>query len=151
MNTQTYQQRLLGAWRITAYKAQREDGDILYPMGADAVGYILYTHDGYMSATLMQPKRAHFSIADLTLAPAAERAAAAASYFSYAGSYEVDEASGVVTHRVELSLLPNWVGIQQKRKIILDGDQLELRALAPSMIAGEMRTVRVFWERARHA
>lgn len=149
MNAQSLKQRLIGAWRITAYKAQREDGDILYPMGADAVGYILYTHDGYMTATLMQPKRAHFAIADLNLASAAERAAAAASYFSYAGTYEVDEANAVVTHRVELSLLPNWVGIEQRRKIILEGDQLELRALAPTMIAGEMRTVRVFWERAK--
>jgi hypothetical protein len=148
MTTQTFKQRLLGAWRSTGYQAVREDGNVIHPMGEALLGYILYTHDGYMTATLMRPGRASFALADLTLASIEELAPAARSYFSYGGPYHVDEASGIVTHRVEISLLPNWIGIEQKRKILFDGDRLELRGLAPAMFAGEMRTARVFWQRA---
>jgi Lipocalin-like domain len=141
------QSKLLGAWRLTSYQSDRADGDVFYPMGRDAFGYIMYTANGRMSATVSRPNRAPLSSPDKSLAE--EKAAAFDSYFSYAGTYEVDEANAIVVHHLELALMPNWVGSDFKRKVILDGDKLELRALAPSLVAGEQRTVRVMWERVR--
>lgn len=76
-----------------------------------------------------------------------ELATIAAGYLSYAGTFDVDEGAGVVTHHLRVALLPNGIGHDFKRKIILDGDKLELRALAPTLVGGEMRLVRVFWQR----
>ena len=41
---------------------------------------------------------------------AGELAAAAAGYFGHAGKFEVDEAAGVVIHRIEVALTPNLAG-----------------------------------------
>jgi Lipocalin-like domain len=139
--------KLLGAWRLTGYIAEGPDGAIVYPLGPDATGYIMYTPDGHMSATIMRPARPKFNSADLTGGEPEGHASAAAGYLSYAGTFDVDESNDVVTHHIQIALVPNWVGNDFKRKVILEGDKLELRALAPSLVAGEMRLVRVLWER----
>jgi len=141
--------KLLGAWRLTSYFAEGANGDVIYPLGPDAQGYIMYTGDGHMSATVMRPNRAKFAAADPIAGTPQEQASAAAGYLSYAGTFEVDEANSVVIHHLKTALIPNWVGNDFKRKVILDGDKLELRGLAPSLVGGELRLVHVLWERAR--
>ena len=101
-----------------------------------------------MAAAVMRSTRAKFSSTDMMGGTPEEFAAAAAGYLSYAGTFDVDEANGVVVHHIKTALVPNWVGIDFKRKVILDGDKLELRGLAPSLVGGEKRLVRVLWERS---
>jgi Lipocalin-like domain len=141
--------QLLGAWRLTGYVAEAANGAAIHPLGADAFGYIMYTPDGHVCACLMRPNRAKFASADAMGGTPDELAAAAAGYLSYAGTFDVDEASGVVVHHLRIALAPNGIGNDFKRKVLLDGDKLELRALAPSLVGGEMRLMRVLWERAR--
>lgn len=142
-------ERLAGAWRLTDYRAERADGDVLYPLGRGAQGFILYTHDGHMSATLASANRQKFASSDLMAGTADERAAAAASFFSYAATYEVDEVQNEVKHHIKVCSVPNWVGAEQRRLVILDGNKLELRAPGESLVGGEMRRIRVFWERPK--
>lgn len=141
--------KLLGAWRLTGYVAEASDGEAIHPLGADASGYIMYTPDGHVSACLMRPDRPKFASSDAMGGTRAELATAAAGYLSYAGTFDVDEASAVVVHHLRIALVPNGVGNDFKRMVLLDGDKLELRALAPSLVGGEMRLMRVLWERAR--
>jgi hypothetical protein len=141
--------RLLGAWRLTGYLAEASNGEAIYPLGADASGYIMYTPDGHVSACVMRANRLKLASLDAMGGTQIELAAAAGGYLSYAGTFDVDETSGVVTHHLRIALVPNGIGNDFKRKIILDGDKLELRALAPSLVGGELRLVRVLWERAR--
>lgn len=140
--------KLLGAWRLVSYTAESASGDVIHPLGPNASGYIIYTADGHMSATVMTPSRPRFASADPMGGTAEEHAAAAAGYLSYAGTFDVDEVLGVVVHHIDTALVPNWVGSDFKRKVTLDGDQLELRGLAPSLMGGEKRLVRVRWIRA---
>lgn len=149
MNENSLQAKLQGAWRLTDYLAESQNGSVFYPLGPDASGFILYTHDAHMSATLMHPNRPAFESTDMMGATPNEQASAAVGYLSYAGTFVVDEANVVVTHQIKIALVPNWIGNDFKRKVILAGDKLELRALAPSLVAGEMRLVRVIWERVR--
>ncbi len=139
--------KLLGAWRLTGYLAEGANGDVVYPLGRDASGYIMYTPDGHMSATIMRPARPKFNSADLTGGELEEHAIAAAGYLSYAGTFDVEDSNDVVVHHIQIALVPNWVGNDFKRKVILEGSKLELRALAPSLVSGEMRLARVLWER----
>lgn len=140
--------KLVGAWQLTAYQADRADGDLFYPMGKDVTGYIMYTHDGFMSANLMRPGRAPFK-GDFSTATPEERAAAAEGYFGYAAQYEFDEAAGIVLHHVKISLVPNWIGTTQQRLTIFNGDDLELRAPAATIVRGESRVLRIFWRRLK--
>lgn len=141
--------KLLGAWRLTSYLAEGPNGEAIYPLGPDAFGYIMYTADGHMSAAVMRPMRSKFTSTDMMAGTPEELAMAASGYLSYAGTFEVDEANGVVVHHINTALIPNWVGNDFKRKVILDGDKLELRGLTPSLVGGEKRLVRVLWERSR--
>ncbi len=139
--------RLLGTWRILAYRAERADGSGDEPMGPNLKGCIMYTHDGYMSVHLMRPSRTPYASGDVNRSTPEERAAAAASYFAYAGTYEVDDVAQTVIHHVLYSLAPNWVGVDQKRLVILEGNRLELRSPAPMLLGGEQRIARVIWEK----
>ncbi len=140
--------QLLGAWRLTGYIAEGADGAVIHPLGPDAGGYIMYTPDGHVSACCMRQHRANLDSADAMGGTQVELATIAAGYLSYAGTFDVDEANGVVIHHLRVALLPNGIGHDFKRKIVLDGNKLELRALAPTLVGGQMRLVRVFWERA---
>ncbi len=47
---------LIGTWRLISWENRSVDGQISYPLGKDAVGYIMYHQDGYMNP-LKNPAR----------------------------------------------------------------------------------------------
>ena len=130
---------LPGAWSLVAYEAIAEDdGTLGHPLGADATGLLVYTESGVMSVHLMRRDRPRWTAAT---PPTAE------GYLAYAGRYEVDERAGTITHHVELSLLPNWIGRPQVRVAELEGDRLVLTA-PPDRIGGREAVARLTWRRA---
>jgi hypothetical protein len=63
---------------------------------------------------------------------------------AYAGGYSFD--GDRVVHHVELSLFPDWVGIDQERSVKLAGARLTLSA-SPLLLAGKPQVPRLVWER----
>ena len=111
---------LVGTWRLVEWTAS-VDGTVTRPMGGNVDGLLTYTADGRMWATLQRKDREMIHTGTLAAATAAQRAAAAAGFLSYAGRYTVD--GGAVVHHVEVSLFPDWVGDEQLRLIDwVDGD-----------------------------
>ena len=111
---------LIGTWRLISWQNRSLlDGEVSYPLGKDAVGYIMYGQDGYMSVAIMRPDRSKFAAGDLLSGGAEERARAVGTYVSYCGQYEF--LGDTVVHRVELSLFPNWVGVEQERLVEVKG------------------------------
>ena len=142
---------LIGAWVLQSYEARGVDGsDVIYPLGVDPQGIIMYTPDGYMSAQLMRSGRPRFSGGDMQLAPEHELAAAASGYLTYAGPFSVVR-DGLIVHHVEVSLLPNWIGGTQYRAARLYGSVLELGPPEPVLIGGQRRSARLVWQRAGSA
>jgi Lipocalin-like domain len=142
---------LIGAWVLQSYEAHSVDGsDVIYPLGVDPQGIIMYTPDGYMSAQLMRSGRPRFSGDDMQLAPEHELSAAAGGYLTYAGPYNV-VGDGLIAHHVEVSLLPNWIGGTQYRAARLSGSVLELSPPEPLLIDGQHRNLRLVWHRAEAA
>lgn len=144
MNASTF----WGTWRLVRFEMRAREGEVSHPFGLDAMGYLMYSEDGYMAAALMQAKRANFASADILEASAEEKAAAFDSYSSYCGRYEVNE--GKVIHHIQCSQLPNWSGTNQERffEFSEDGERLTLRT-APLLAGGEERTLVAVWERAK--
>ncbi len=135
---------LAGAWRLVSWENQAADGQITYPMGADALGYVLYTADGRFSVTISRADRARFAAGDLLGGTTEEKARAMESFVAYAGRYSFH--GDRVIHHVELSLFPNWVGSDQQRWVELSRDRLTLSA-SPLLLAGKQQVPRLVWER----
>ena len=54
-------QLLVGSWKLISLESRDANGSISYPWGKDALGYLMYNADGYMSVTVMSSKRPNFS------------------------------------------------------------------------------------------
>ncbi|MCW2649171.1 MAG: hypothetical protein JWR32_147 [Mycobacterium sp.] len=121
---------VLGTWEPVSYTAQDDHGGpITYPLGPDALGLIMYTGDGYMSAQIMRRDRPAFDRPETAGGTPEQVEAAAVGYLAYSGPFEVDESTGVLHQQPRVSLLPNWLNHIQIRHSKLDGDHLTLSAV----------------------
>jgi len=138
---------LTGDWRLRSWLSEVEDGSTRQPMGEGPVGILVYSPDGTMITTIASAGRPALSSADpLRGGPDDERLRSAETFIAYSGSYAYDGVD--VTHTVEMSLYPNWVGTRQVRHVRLsaDGDTLEL-ATDPVFMDGRRAVQRLTWER----
>jgi Lipocalin-like domain len=93
----------------------------------------------------MRPaSRSTVTIARSSGATPAEIATAARDYFAYCGTYELRD--GEVVHRVELSLMPNWIGRQLVRLVAFDGKRVSL-STQPTLVGGQQQIATLAWER----
>jgi hypothetical protein len=140
-------EKILGTWRLVSYVEQDDHGGpVAFPLGRDAVGLIMYTTDGYMSAQLMRSGRHDYDQPDIGGGTTQQAAAAAEGYLAYSGPYDVDEEASVVHHRVAVSLLPNWLETVQVRHGSLKDNQLTLVAEMP--LGGKVIRSTLVWARA---
>ncbi|MGD0328815.1 MAG: lipocalin-like domain-containing protein [Nitrososphaeria archaeon] len=138
-------EKFIGTWKLVSYKLELGD-KVSYPFGEDAIGYIIYNPDGYMAAFLAPKRRIKFGSADMMGGTADEKIAAADTFISYCGSFEVSE--DLVVHRVEASFFPNWVGSRQERFYKFEGDRLTL-STAPMLVYSKMQSAHLIWERVK--
>src|SRR5437762_3648728 len=108
-------QSLLGAWSLKECAEILPDGARRFPFGDDALGQVVYTADGRMSAQLLRAGRAAFPSDDYRGAHVEIAAEAFQQYFGYFGRYEVDASAGTVTHFIEGAWLPNLENTAQVR------------------------------------
>ena len=144
MNKVQARDALVGAWRLISWENQAADGQVTYPMGTDAIGYVLYAANGRFSVTISRRGRAGFAVGDLLSGTTEEKARAVEGFVAYAGRYSFH--GDRVIHHVELSLFPNWVGTDQQRSVELSGDRLILSA-RPLLLVGTQQVPRLVWER----
>jgi lipocalin-like protein len=135
---------LVGAWRLVSWENRAADGRVTYPMGTDALGYLIYTADSRFSVMISRAGRPGFAAGDLLGGTMEEQARAVGSFVAYAGRYSWH--GDQVVHHVELSLFPNWVGSDQERAVELSGDRLTLSA-SPLLLGGKRQVPRLVWER----
>ncbi len=117
-------------------------------MGASPDGLVTYTADGTMVGMMGPGDRPRFATDDVTGGTDVERALAFATFIAYGGRYEVG--GDTVTHYVETSLFPNWIGTTQRRRWELDESGRRLTLTSPPVtLGGAIRIQRLTWERAR--
>lgn len=93
---------IAGAWQLERATAALPDGGIVHPFGTEPRGLLLYTADGWMSATICRGASA--------TSPAA---AGAVSAVSYAGRVAVR--TDAVVHQVSVGGPPFGPGTEQVR------------------------------------
>jgi Lipocalin-like domain len=120
--------KLLGAWRLVSWEQVQDDGTIVYPLGADAAGQLMYTAADRVSAQLVRTQQAPFASDDWQQATAEEMCEAWPSYFGYFGTFSIDLEQGAVIHHIEGSWFPNLIGSEQVRRFSFEGERLVLHA-----------------------
>ncbi len=141
----TQARALVGTWRLVSYEHWAA-GEVTYPMGRDARGYISYGPAGWMSCQIMRAGRPTLASGRWNDGTLDELRAAVGGYLSYAGTYDVDAQRNLVTHHVEVHLLPNGVGTHLERRFEVNGNQLTLYT-SPGAGSGRPEGGRLTWER----
>lgn len=144
--------QLVGTWGLVAYYAPSETdpNDVFYPLGREALGLIMYTHDGYMSATMLRPGQTPFNSGEPGTATQAELAESTKRYLGYTGPFYIEQTRDgvqVLKHKMSLTNFPNWQGNVQKRLVKLEGDTLILGLEGFVDLAGVRRKPLIEWKR----
>ena len=137
---------LVGMWWLesridTAGDGSRREEPTL---GSDPVGVLVYSK-GRFAAQFMKRDRSVLSDSGASL-PGRNNTAAVGGYDAYFGTYEVDESTGAVIHRLEGALSPENVGLEVSRTLRVDGDQLQIK-LATTTEDNEPVTRTLTWKR----
>lgn len=111
-------------WKLESYQSEDKNGEILYPLGEDAEGYIYVTTDSRLSVHIMAKDRDAEIDKGKLFNTEAEREMAERGYHAYTGPVTLDKETQTLTTEVELSLLPSYVGTKQTRSVKLEGDTL---------------------------
>lgn len=137
--------QFVGTWLMLSWENRDKEGNVTYPFGQDAIGYVVYSEDGYMSTTLMTANRPNFTTDDVLGGTIEERAGAEETYVAYCGQYEIKD--NTVTHHIKASLFPNWFDSYQKRFFEFKDDRLTL-STPLILIDGKWQTAYLIWRRA---
>jgi hypothetical protein len=117
--------QFIGSWSLVSFTDVDENGKTIDRYGENAFGRITYGTNGKMMVVLMRRGREDINDSE---------------FFSYTGSFDVDEVAGTVTHHVEACNAPSWVGTDRVRKFeMLGGDRIALRPVEG--------TSELIWER----
>lgn len=116
------------SWRLVEYQSVSKDGDVLYPLGEDALGTIIFTEAGHTAVQIMAKDRSQ-PLSDEKLEKyntKVEKEMRRLGYHAYTGPFTIDEEENILTTHVQMSLIPDYVGSKQARKATLEGDMLKL-------------------------
>jgi hypothetical protein len=140
--------QLVGIWNLRSFVARDKDGQELKPWGESPVGKLFYDQSGQMAVVMSQPNRPRFRSPRPFEGSSEEVKAAFENLEAYAGRFEIDSSSGVITHHVEVCRMPNWEGHPQVRRYEIDGDWLVLHTPLIE-VEGTQWTFSFSWTRDR--
>ena len=137
---------LIGTWKLVNFEAKSGEGKTVHPFGSRPFGRLFYDAAGNMSIQVFNHDRPRFSSDDKSKGSMDEIKAAWDGFDAYVGTYKVNEKEGVVEHRLEGALFPNWIGGTQKRFFEFDGNRLTIST--PELVyRGEKMRMFLVWER----
>ncbi|EXJ55927.1 hypothetical protein A1O7_08858 [Cladophialophora yegresii CBS 114405] len=156
----SFRSRIIGTWDLVYYIAinAEDPNDVVYPMGKDAKGQIMYTHDGYMAALLQAGDLRPFEH-DWNHGTTEELAAAAKKTMAYGGPFYLDEEGPrpepgtprTIIHHAQISMHPNLIDTLQVRRAELfqeDGHEyIMLGPESPTEWEGTRRLLRLKWRK----
>jgi len=137
---------LLGTWKLVSCVGYWSDGRVTYPYGENPAGMLVYDEQGHFSGQIQGQGRPLFESGNLLKGTPEEIKAAFEGYVAYYGTYEVDEEAASLTHYVQGSLFPNWVGDTQTRLYAFKDGKLSLTT-PPFVGKRNQLTLTLVWER----
>jgi hypothetical protein len=134
--------KLVGTWKLVSASSTTSSGERgETPYGPDPVGFLTYTGDGRVTAMISYGGRKSLSFGGGTVE---EQAEAFKTFLAYAGRYTLT--GDKVTHHIEVSSIPNYMGKDLVRRIEFQDDQIVL-VTPPTPVNGKIQTVKLIWQR----
>jgi len=127
---------LIGAWTLVSWTAMKNGEPAGYPMGEDALGQIIYSPQGRMSAFLMR--------ADYHGNPPQTKAGSD-DCIAYGGTYRIDGEE--VAHDVIFATLPHWIGNPLVRTMNYNGTELRLNTKPEFSKSGNRYENELVWRK----
>ena len=116
---------VIGTWKLLSWVSEdAESGKISNVFGEKPNGYLIYTPGGRMTVNLSADGRKPLS-GDRFTTPAEERAQAFSTNVAYSGTYDITPEG--ITHHVEIATFQNWVGTDQFRYVVVEGDTMNVK------------------------
>jgi hypothetical protein len=137
--------QLIGTWRLVSATQQLADGTVRPDpqTGPKGVGYLIYTETGQVCVVVGNSDRKRWESAQ---APTEEDVRSAFNgLVAYAGTFQVNEAEGLVVHHIDVDRVPNLAGTDRKRFCSFSGNKLTLRAVPP--LPTGVKEWTIVWER----
>jgi hypothetical protein len=147
MSDPDLQKRLQGTWQLVSCVIRFEDGEFLDQFGHDPSGFLIYSPDGYVSAVLGAKNYPTIATSDAGEATVAKLAGGAPQFIAYCGRFTVDDETHTVTHAIQVSLLPDWIGRSEVRTIRFAGEQIVLVTASQTLGDGRRFKVEITWRR----
>jgi hypothetical protein len=141
-------ENFIGTWRLVAVHFYNAQNEIVKLYGQEPRGMLMYDAQGHMNGQVMQRERPSLPKRRDAENARDEYHAILRGYIAYFGTFNVDEHARTITHHVQGSLIPDWVGTDQVRlyEFCNNGQQLILRT-PPSSLRGDVLRGELIWER----
>lgn len=125
INISAAKDRLVGLWNLVSVTTVSDEASgskqLGHPFGPQPLGRILFTPEGYMSATITNPDHGKFWKNDASWRTASDKdiASIARVMISYSGDCKIYYEDGILlaSTDVVISLDPAWIGTEQVRRV----------------------------------
>jgi len=142
-------EQIVGSWLLASVISETEDGKKGEPFGPSPKGVMIFSGDGHFSLFQSRAEIPKIAANDRAKATPEEALAAFASAIAYYGTYSIEEASGVMSVKLQASTFANLMANPEQKRIITALTASELRFDNPRTPSGV--TLRTVWKRARSA
>jgi len=114
----TLKKQIVGTWTFVSALDVKEDGTTSNRWGSNPKGVFMFDGNGNFALFITRSDLPKFGAKRMDQVTAEEYKAVISGLVASFGTYTVNEAEKTITTHVEGSVLPDLVGVDQKRKII---------------------------------
>jgi len=139
-------EQIVGTWLFVSGLDVHPDGRKVDRWGPNPKGSFMFDGNGRFAQFITRSDLPKFAARTVDQGTAAENKAVLAGFVGSFGTYTINEADKTIVTRVDGSVFPNLVGVEQKRSIVsLTAD--ELKYINPATSTGF--TAEATWRRAK--
>jgi len=133
-------EQLVGSWTLVALTVG-EGATQALPYGPYPKGSMMVDADGRFSITIMRSDLPKFASNNRMAGTPDENKAIVQGSLAYYGTYTIDEATHVITVKIEGSTFPNFIGDMQIRTLSFSGDEVTYINPTPSNGGGSAKNI----------
>jgi hypothetical protein len=131
--------QVVGTWSYVAVDIVGADGSRTPLYGPNPEGLASFDSSGHYILMTARRGQAKFASNNRNEGTAEENKAVVQGSIAHFGTYTVNDADKTIVFHIETSTFPNWNGTEQKRPVMVSGD--ELRWTTPASSGGSAEVV----------
>jgi hypothetical protein len=128
----TLKEQVIGTWAYVSVDTVRPDGSRQAMYGTNPQGLAVFDASGHYILMTSRADIAKFASANRSEGTPEENKGVVQGMIAHFGTYTVNESDKTITFHIATSSFPNWNGVEQKRPININGEQLKWTTPASS-------------------